>query len=144
MEPCSRYQLSAGGRSGDLVALSAMSEEFTVGKASVFLNAVLTPFRATGIQRGSRLLIDFIPPRLFGGEVIWIDTDAGPLVLRLGDTSSREFLIFSHPRSDVEETRIICALCRRPGECLTSEPITAGTPSRAQRAPRVRVRPCPR
>jgi FkbM family methyltransferase len=87
-----------------------MSGEFTVGKASVFLDAVLTPFRATGIQRGSRLLIDFIPPRLFGGKVIWIDTDAGPLVLRIGDMSSREFLIFGHPLSDVEETKIICSL----------------------------------
>jgi FkbM family methyltransferase len=81
-----------------------------VGKPSLLLNAVLTPFRATGMQRGSRLLIDFIPSRLFGGKAIWIDTDAGPLVLRIGDTSSREFLIFGHPRSDVEETKIVCTL----------------------------------
>jgi FkbM family methyltransferase len=86
-----------------------MNEEFTVGKASAFLNALLVPFRATGIQRGGRL-IDFIPPRLLGGEVIWADTDAGPLVLRIGDASTREFLMFGHPRSDVEETKIISAL----------------------------------
>jgi FkbM family methyltransferase len=86
-----------------------MNEEFTVGKASVLLDAVLAPFRLTGIQRGSRL-IDLIPSRLLGGEIIWADTDAGPLVLRIGDTGAREYLVFGHSLNDVEETKIICAL----------------------------------
>lgn len=55
-------------------------------------------------------MIDFIPPRLLGGKVIWADTDAGPLVLRISDTGAREFLMFGHPLADVEETKIICAL----------------------------------
>jgi FkbM family methyltransferase len=87
-----------------------MDEELMVGKPSLFLNAVLMPFRATGIQRGSRIFIDFIPSRLLGGKVIWAETDAGPLVLRIGDVGAREFLIFGHPMADVEETNIISAL----------------------------------
>jgi FkbM family methyltransferase len=94
----------------DRVALRSMSKEFRVGKVSVLLEAVLAPFRATGTLRGSRLLIDSIPHWLFGGKIIWVDTDAGPLVMRIGDTSSREFLIFGHPLSDVEETKVIRAL----------------------------------
>jgi len=86
-----------------------MNKEFTVGKASVFLDAVLMPFRATGIQRGSRL-IDLIPRRLLGGRVIWANTDAGPLVLRIGDLGARDLLMFGHQLHDMEETRIICAL----------------------------------
>jgi hypothetical protein len=53
-----------------------MSEQLAVGKGSVLLNAILAPFRATGVQRGGSL-IDFIPPRVLGGRVIWTDTDAG-------------------------------------------------------------------
>jgi FkbM family methyltransferase len=87
-----------------------MDKELAVGKASVFLNAALAPFRITGRQRGARLLIDFVPSRLLGGKVIWADTDAGPLVLRTGDTGAREFLIFGHPLADIEETKIIRAL----------------------------------
>jgi FkbM family methyltransferase len=68
----------------------------------------MAPFRATGVQRGGRLL-DFIPPRILGGRVIWADTDAGPLVIRIRDTGARQFLMFGHPLSDVEETRIVCA-----------------------------------
>jgi FkbM family methyltransferase len=86
-----------------------MNEEFTVGKASALLDALLAPFRLTGIQRGSRL-IDLIPPRLLGGKTIWADTDAGPLVLRIDDTGAREYLVFGHSLHDVEETKIICAL----------------------------------
>ncbi len=89
--------------------MTSMSKEFTVGKASVFLDIILTPFRAIGIQRGSRL-IDFVPPRLLGGKVIWADTDAGPLVLRVGDWGARNYLMFGYPLNEVEETKIICAL----------------------------------
>jgi FkbM family methyltransferase len=55
-------------------------------------------------------LIGFIPPRLLGGRVIWTDTDAGPLVIRVNDTGARNFLLFGYPSSDVEETRIVSAL----------------------------------
>ena len=85
-----------------------MSKQLAVGKASVLLDAILAPFRATGVQRGNRL-IDFIPPRLLGGRVIWADTDAGPLVIRIRDTGARQHLMFGHPLSDLEETRIVCA-----------------------------------
>jgi FkbM family methyltransferase len=86
-----------------------MNKEFAVGNASVFLNAILTPFRATGIQRGGRL-IDFIPPRLLGGNIIWVDTDVGPLVLRIRDTGAREYLMFGRSLHDVEEVKIISTL----------------------------------
>jgi len=85
-----------------------MSKKLSVGTASVLLDAILAPFRATGSQRGGRL-IGFIPPRLLGGRVIWIDTDAGPLVMRTSDTSARQFLMFGRPLSDMEETKIVCA-----------------------------------
>jgi FkbM family methyltransferase len=87
-----------------------MNDDLAVGKASIVLRAVRAPFRATGMQRGSRLLIDLIPHRLFGGEVIWADTDAGALALRIGDTGARQFLMFGHPLEDIEETKIIRAL----------------------------------
>jgi FkbM family methyltransferase len=89
--------------------MTSMNDEFTVGRASVLLDAVLTPFRLGGIQRGARL-IDFIPPRLLGGKIIWADTDAGPLVVRIRDTGAREYLVFGHSLHDVEETNIVCAL----------------------------------
>jgi FkbM family methyltransferase len=90
-------------------SLEVMNTVYTVGKASLLLNAVLAPFRATGVQRGSRL-IDVIPAGLLGGRVIWVNTDAGPLVLRVDDLGARELLIFGHNLPDVEETRIVCAL----------------------------------
>lgn len=86
-----------------------MSNQLAVGTASLLLDVILAPFRATGVQRGSRL-IDFIPPQLLGGRVIWVDTAAGPLVIRVSDTGARHFLLFGHPLSDVEETRIVFAL----------------------------------
>jgi len=85
-----------------------MHEEFTVGTASVFLNAILKPFRVSGRQRGSRL-INFIPSRLLGGDFIWADTDAGPLVLRTSDTGARDLLMFGHQLHDVEEMNIVRA-----------------------------------
>ena len=91
------------------VGLAFMNTELTVGRPSALLRALLASFRVAGIQRGSHL-IDFIPLRLLGGEVIWADTDAGPLVLRISDTGTREFLIFGHPLADIEETKIVRAL----------------------------------
>jgi FkbM family methyltransferase len=86
-----------------------MDEEQMIGNPSLLLNAVISVFRLTGIQRGGSL-IDLIPPRLLGGETIWANTDAGPLVFRIGDFATRQLLLYGRPLSDVEETRIVCAL----------------------------------
>jgi FkbM family methyltransferase len=93
---------------GDRVVLTFMGKQLVVGTASVLLQAIVAPFRATGVQRGG-CLIDFIPPRLLGGRVISVDTDAGPLVIRISDTGARQFLMFGRPLSDIEETKIVCA-----------------------------------
>ena len=55
-------------------------------------------------------MIDFIPSRLLGRDVVWVDTDAGPLALRIGDRGCREILLYGHLLHEVEETKIVCAL----------------------------------
>ena len=61
------------------------------------------------MRRGGGL-IDFIPSRLLGRDRVWADTDAGPLVLRIGDRGCREVLLYGHPLNEVEETKIVSAL----------------------------------
>jgi len=99
--------LIAKGADDQVVSMS-MNEQLSVGTASMLVDAIQALFRAIGVQRGGRL-IGFIPPRLLGGKVIWTDTDAGPLVIRTSDTGARQFLMFGHPLSDMEETKIVCA-----------------------------------
>jgi FkbM family methyltransferase len=86
-----------------------MTTDLNVGNPSAFLKAIRVIFRLTGMRRGGSL-IDIIPNRLLGSDIIWAQTDAGPLVLRVPDTGTREFLLFGHPQSDIEETKIVCAL----------------------------------
>lgn len=61
------------------------------------------------MQRGGGL-IDLIPSRLLGRDVVWVDTDAGPLALRVNDRGCREILLYGHPLHEIEETKIVCAL----------------------------------
>lgn len=55
-------------------------------------------------------MIDHIPPRLLGGEIIWAGTDVGPLVLQTADHGARELLLFGHQLHESEETEIARAL----------------------------------
>lgn len=55
-------------------------------------------------------MIDYIPPRLLGGEIIWAATDVGPLVLQTADHGARELLVFGHQLHEAEETEIVRAL----------------------------------
>lgn len=86
-----------------------MQQEPVAGKASAFLSVVRVPFRATRMTRGSRF-VDLIPPRVLGGDVIWVETGAGPLVLRVRDQGSRQLLLSSRYVNEIEETEIVRAL----------------------------------
>jgi FkbM family methyltransferase len=86
-----------------------MGTDLVVAKRSLFLDILLSAFRLTGIERGGHL-IDLIPTRLLGGEVVWANTEAGSMALRITDTGTRELLLFGRPLHDAEETKIVCAL----------------------------------
>ena len=75
----------------------------------MLLSAICSVYRTTGMRRGGGL-IDLIPSRLLGRDVVSANTDAGPLVLRIGDRGCRQLLLYGHPLTEVEETKIVCAL----------------------------------
>jgi FkbM family methyltransferase len=86
-----------------------MEKESAAGKASVFLSVARIPFRATRMVRGSRF-VDWVPPRVLGGALVWVKTDAGPLVLRVRDHGSRQLLLSSRLLNETEETEIVRTL----------------------------------
>jgi FkbM family methyltransferase len=91
------------------VASASVNREPATGQASPLLNAICNAYRITGLRRGGGL-IDLIPHRLLGRDVISANTDAGPLVLRIADRGCRQLLLYGHPLTELEETKIICAL----------------------------------
>ena len=80
---------------------------------SLLLEALRLAHRKGLPMRGSARLLDRLPSRIWGGEVVTVDTHAGPMTLPLRDHGPRQLLLFGEVATERQETALLRALSPR-------------------------------
>lgn len=65
------------------------------------------------IRRGRGRVMASVPSRIWGGECLLVDTQAGPMVLPTRDKSAAGLLLYGQPTHELRETRLIARIANQ-------------------------------
>lgn len=87
--------------------------DWIFGEPSVALRVVRYAYQRRFLNRGYGRPFDLIPPVVWGGKAVRVQTDIGPLVVPIRDHAARQILIFGRLLYEEAETRLLRSLLKR-------------------------------
>ena len=82
----------------------------SLGRPSIAMRALGLAVRSRIIRRGYSWLLACLPPRVWGGELLRVDTSVGPMVLPVRERSSSSLLCIGSNTNEWRETKLVAAL----------------------------------
>src|ERR1035437_3770724 len=84
-----------------------------VRRPSIALRLVRYFYQRRRLTRGGGRLFELIPPVVWGGESVRVQTDIGPLVVPIRDRAAHTILIFGCLLHEEAKTRLLRSLLKR-------------------------------